>query len=71
MPVNRPFTDTLKLERLGLSTDLDRFDPFEYVARSGGYAREDTSDLFAEVTPKLPAYKNLFKFNVNFCRSNL
>ena len=51
MPVNRPFTDTLKLERLGLSTDLDLFDPFDYVARSGGYAGEDTSDLFAEVTP--------------------
>jgi len=53
MPVNRPFTDTLKLERLGLSTDLSQFDPVEYVARSGGYAGEDTSDLFAEVTPDL------------------
>lgn len=53
MPVNRPFTDTLKLERLGLSTDLNQFDPFGYVARSGGYAGEDTSDLFAEVTPDL------------------
>jgi len=53
MPVNRPFTDTLKLERLGLSTDLNQFDPFDYVARSGGYAGEDTSDLFAEVTPDL------------------
>jgi len=61
MPVNRPFTDTLKLERLGLSTDLDRFDPFEYVARSGGYTVGDTSDLFAEVTPDLVG-----KYNFHF-----
>lgn len=53
MPVNRPFTDTLKLERLGLSTDLARFDPFDYVARSGGYTGEDSNDLFAEITPDL------------------
>jgi hypothetical protein len=61
IPVNRPFTDTLKLERLGLSTDLNQFDPFEYVARSGGYAGEDTSDLFAEVTPDLVG-----KYNFHF-----
>ena len=53
MPVNRPFTDTLKLERLGLSTDLNQFAPFDYVARSGGYTGEDSNDLFAEVTPDL------------------
>lgn len=51
MPVNRPFTDTLRLDRLGLSTDLTQFDPFEYVARSGGRSGGDTSDIFAEVTP--------------------
>lgn len=34
IPVNRPFTDTEKLERLGLSTDRSRFDPFEYISRS-------------------------------------
>jgi hypothetical protein len=61
MPVNRPFTDTLKLERLGLSTNLNQFDPFEYVARSGGYAGEDTSDLFAEVTPD-----SVGKYNFHF-----
>ena len=51
MPVNRPFTDTLRLDRLGLSTDLTQFDPFEYVARSGGRSGGDTSDIFPEVTP--------------------
>lgn len=49
MPVNRPFTDTAELARLGLSTDLNRFDPFEYIARSGGYSGVDTSDVFPEV----------------------
>lgn len=51
MPVNRPFTDTWRLRRLGLSTDLNQFDPFEYVARSGGGVGGDTSDLFPEITP--------------------
>jgi hypothetical protein len=51
MPVHRPFDDLAKLERLGLSTDFTRFDPFEYVARSGGYTGSDTYDLFPEVTP--------------------
>jgi hypothetical protein len=51
MPVHRPFDDLAKLERLGLSTDLARFDPFEYVARSGGYTGSDSYDLFPEVTP--------------------
>ena len=50
MPVNRPFTDVEKLERMGLSTDLTHFDPFEYTARSGGGVGGDTSDLFPEVT---------------------
>ena len=61
MPVNRPFTDTLKIERLGLSTDLNQFDPFDYVARSGGYAGEDSNDLFAEITPDLVG-----KYNFHF-----
>jgi hypothetical protein len=51
MPVNRPYTDTLRLTRLGLSTDLRQFDPFEYIARSGGYNGGDTRDLCAETTP--------------------
>ena len=51
MPVNRPFDDAEDLNRLGLSTDLTQFDPFEYIARSGGKAGADTSDIFAEVTP--------------------
>ena len=63
MPVNRPFTDTLKLERLGLSTDLSQFAPFDYVARSGGYTGEDTSDLFAEITPDLDG-KYHFHFGI-------
>ena len=60
MPVNRPFTDTLKLERLGLSTDLNQFDPFEYIARSGGYTVGDTFDLFAEITPDLVGKYNFY-----------
>ncbi len=51
MPVNRPFHDTERLDRLGLSTDLAQFDPFEYIARSGGKTGGDTSDIFAETTP--------------------
>jgi hypothetical protein len=51
MPVNRPFTDIRRLKRLGLNTDLTQFDPWEYVARSGGGVGGDTSDLFPEVTP--------------------
>jgi hypothetical protein len=51
MPVNRPFTDTLRLERLGLDTDLAQFDPWEYIGRSGGRSGADSSDLFPEVTP--------------------
>ena len=51
MPVNRPFHDTERLDRLGLSTDLTQFDPFEYIARSGGKSGADTSDIFPEVTP--------------------
>ena len=50
MPVNRPFTDVVELERMGLSTDLTQFDPFEYTARSGGGVGGDTSDLFPEIT---------------------
>jgi hypothetical protein len=50
MPVNRPFTSEWRLRRLGLSTDLTQFEPFEYVARSGGGVGGDTSDLFPEVT---------------------
>jgi hypothetical protein len=51
MPVNRPFSNVEGLARLGLSTDLKLFDPFEYVARRGGYEGTDTYDLFAEITP--------------------
>ena len=51
MPVNRPFTDTLRLERLGLDPDLTRFDPWEYIERSGGRSGADNCDLFPEVTP--------------------
>jgi hypothetical protein len=51
MHVNRPFTDTWRLKRLGLSTDLSEFNPFEYVARSGGGVGGDTSDIFPEITP--------------------
>jgi hypothetical protein len=51
MPVNRPFTDALRLERLGLGTDLTQFDPWEYIGRSGGRSGVDSSDLFPEVTP--------------------
>ena len=50
MPVNRPFHDVERLERLGLSTDLTQFDPFEYIARSGGKSGADTSDIFPEIT---------------------
>jgi hypothetical protein len=53
MPVNRPFTDVEELARLGLSNDLSKFDPFEYIARSGGYSGVDTSDVFPEVTADL------------------
>jgi hypothetical protein len=51
MPVNRPFSDITRLERLGLSKDLTQFDPFEYIARSGGRSGADSCDLFPEVTP--------------------
>jgi hypothetical protein len=51
MPVNRPLTDVAKLERLGLSTDLNVFDPFEYIARSGGKSGGDSADIFPQVTP--------------------
>ena len=51
MPVNRPFSDISSLERLGLSTDLAQFNPFEYTARSGGRCGGDSSDIFPEVTP--------------------
>lgn len=51
MPVNRPYTDVAKLERLGLSTDLNLFDPFEYIARSGGKTIGDSADIFPQVTP--------------------
>ena len=34
MPVNRPFDDAEELDRLGLSTDLTQFDPFEYILPS-------------------------------------
>jgi hypothetical protein len=51
MPVNRPFDDIERLDRLGLPTDLTQFDPFEYIARSGGESGADTSDIFPEVTP--------------------
>jgi hypothetical protein len=49
MPVNRSFSDIEQLDRLGLSTDLSKFDPFEYVARIGGRTVGDTYDLFPEV----------------------
>lgn len=65
MPVNRPFTDTEELARLGLSSDLNEFDPFEYIARSGGYAGTDTSDVFPEVTPDL-AKKYHFHFGSEY-----
>jgi hypothetical protein len=51
MPVNRPFSDTERLGRLGLSTDLTKFDPFEYVSRSGGRSGADSSDIFPEIAP--------------------
>jgi hypothetical protein len=51
MPVNRPFGDTIRLDRLGLSTDLIQFDPFEYIARSGGRCGGDPCDIFPEVAP--------------------
>jgi hypothetical protein len=53
MPVNRPFTDVERLQRLGLPTDLTKFDPFEYVARSGGRSGADSSDIFPEFAPDL------------------
>jgi hypothetical protein len=48
MPVNRPFSDTIRLDRLGLSTDLAHFDPFAYIARSGGRCGGDPCDIFPE-----------------------
>jgi hypothetical protein len=63
MPVNRAFTEVTRLERLGLSTDLARFDAFEYIARSGGYVGEDTCDLFPENTPDLTG-KYHFHFGI-------
>jgi hypothetical protein len=33
MPLGRPFTDVSSLDRLGLPTDLNRFDILEYMAR--------------------------------------
>jgi hypothetical protein len=51
MPVHRPFTDLEKLERLGLPRSLNKFDPFEYVARTGGYMATDNYDIFPQVTP--------------------
>ena len=44
MPVNRPFSDVEQLGRLGLSTNLNNFDPFEYVSRSSGRTIGDTYD---------------------------
>jgi hypothetical protein len=51
IPVHRPFTDLEKLEQLGMPRSLNKFDPFEYVARTGGYTATDNYDLFPEVTP--------------------
>lgn len=51
MSVNRQFSDILRLERLGLSTELAQFDPLEYIARSGGRCGNDSYDIFPEVTP--------------------
>jgi hypothetical protein len=51
MPLGRPFTDVSSLDRLGLPTDLNRFDIFEYMARSGGHNNTNDSQLFPEVTP--------------------
>jgi hypothetical protein len=62
MPVNRPLTDVAKLERLGLSTDLNLFDPFEYIARSGGKSGGDSADIFPQVTPD-----ELGIYNFYFC----
>jgi hypothetical protein len=50
MPVNRPFTDTIELEQLGLSKDLAEFDPFQYMARRSGIEGRDGCDIFAEVS---------------------
>jgi hypothetical protein len=51
MPVHRPFTDLEKLERLSLPRGLNKFDPFEYVARTGGRMATDNYDIFPESTP--------------------
>lgn len=51
MPLGRKFTDISSLDRLGLPTDLDRFNIFEYIARSGGYNNTNDSQLFPEVAP--------------------
>jgi hypothetical protein len=50
LPLSRQFTDTTRLRRLGLSPDLQQFDPFTYVARSGARTI-DNFDLFAALAP--------------------
>jgi hypothetical protein len=51
MPVNRPFTDLEELGQLDLTRSLNKFDPFEYIARTGGYMMTDKYDIFPQVTP--------------------
>jgi len=63
MPVNRPYRDVIKLERLGLSTDLTQFDAFEYTARTSGKTKGNHNDLFPEVTPD-PDGKYRFYFGI-------
>ncbi len=60
MPVNRQFTDTIELEQLGLSKDLAEFDPFEYMARSGGIEDNDGCDIFAEVRPSEDGWRRFY-----------
>jgi hypothetical protein len=49
MPVHRPFENVDNLRRLGLSSNLKRFDPFEYVARNGTCA--SNYEICAQVKP--------------------
>jgi hypothetical protein len=52
IPLRRTYTtDVKQLEQLNLTNDSHHFDPFEYVARTGGYKATDSYDLFPEATP--------------------
>lgn len=59
LPVNRPVANPKMFEKLGLSGNPP-YDPVEYIARSGGYWKGDSNDLFPEVLPDKEGNYNFY-----------